>query len=183
MAIDPSLITTIRADQLPTAAITTNSIVMHAIGEVLYQTSIADLSSYVRSQANYLPYEIKILNVENSYVTENFELDGLGKNLWLGWQVMNGNRGTANVDGKSLIGFGTTYNAMKAAGGSANAVVVEHSHGTKYGENGAGSLYPETPYVSNILGGDSQNTTTVGVSGIGKNMPPYLVQLIIMKLP
>jgi hypothetical protein len=50
----------------------------------------------------------EILNVLNAiqYLQDNFEVDGLGKVLRLGWAICNGNNGTDNLTGRVGIGFG-----------------------------------------------------------------------------
>jgi len=52
----------------------------------------------------------------------------------------------------------------------------------KWGANGAGTKYAETPYISDIIGGQASPTDSTGVSGVNKNMQPYLVALKIIKL-
>ena len=126
--------------------------------------------------------DIKRVKCDLTYLTANFEVDGLGKNLRLGWAICNGNNGTDNLAGRVGIAYGLGYSTLGAIGGSTDAVVVEHSHGIKYGNNGTGTKYPETPYISDVLGGDMEGTTTTGVSGTNKNMQPYIVNLYIMKL-
>jgi len=126
--------------------------------------------------------DIKPISCDLTYYTANFEVDGLGKNLRLGWAVCNGNNDTPNIAGKVIVGYGLGYSTFGATGGSKDAVVVEHSHGIKYGNNGTGTKYPEAPYISDVLGGNMQGTETTGVSGTDKNMQPYIVQLYIMKL-
>jgi len=126
--------------------------------------------------------DIKRIKCDLAYYTENFEVDGLGKNLRLGWAQCNGNNGTDDLTGRVGIGYGLGYSIFGAHGGSKDAVLVEHSHGIKYASTSGGTKYPETPYIGDTIGGDMQGTSTVGVSGTNKNMQPYIVQLYIMKL-
>jgi len=126
--------------------------------------------------------DIKRIKCDLAYYTANFEVDGLGKNLRLGWAQCNGNNGTDDLTGRVGIGYGLGYSTFGAPGGSKDAVLVEHSHGIKYASTSGGTKYPETPYIGDTIGGDMQGTSTVGVSGIDKNMQPYIVQLYIMKL-
>jgi len=125
---------------------------------------------------------IKIKDCSNAYITANFDGTGLGINEELGYAICNGNNGTRNWEGRVPVAFGGTYTTMGATDGSKDAVIVEHSHGIKYGNIGAGTKYPETPYISDVKGGDMQGTETVGVSGTDKNMQPYIVTLVTMKL-
>jgi len=126
--------------------------------------------------------DIKRVKCDLTYLEANFEVDGLGKNLRLGWAICNGNNGTDNLAGRVGVGYGLGYSTLGAIGGSKDAIVVEHSHGIKYGNNGTGTKYPETPYISDVLGGNMQGTETTGVSGTNMNMQPYIINLYIMKL-
>ena len=126
--------------------------------------------------------DIKRVKCDLTYLNDNFDVDGLGKNLRLGWQICNGNNGTDNLAGRVGIGYGLGYSALGGIGGSKDAVVVSHSHGIKYGTSSPGTKYPETPYISDVLGGDMQGTELTGVSGTDKNMQPYIINLYVMKL-
>ena len=127
-------------------------------------------------------FDIKYIWADTTYLGDNFETSGLGKLLRLGWAICNGNNGTPNLGGRMIMTYGGDFTTLNAIGGSKDAVVVEHSHGIKYGSNGIGTKYPETPYIGDTIGGDMQGTETVGVSGTNKNMQPYMVALKIMKL-
>lgn len=126
--------------------------------------------------------DVKRVKCDLAYLTANFEVNGLGKNLRLGWAICNGNNGTDDLAGRVGIGYGLGYSVLGQIGGSKDAVVVEHSHVLKYGSNGIGTKYPETPYISDTIGGDMQPAQTTGVSGTDKNMQPYIINLYIMKL-
>jgi len=126
--------------------------------------------------------DIKRIKCDLAYYTDNFEVDGLGKNLRLGWAQCNGNNGTDDLTGRVGVGYGLGYSTFGAIGGSKDAVLVEHSHGIKYSLTSGGTKYPETPYIGDTIGGDMQGTSTVGVSGTDKNMQPYIINLYIMKL-
>lgn len=129
--------------------------------------------------------DVKRIKCDLTYLEANFESDGLGKNLRLGWAICNGNNGTDNLAGRVGVGYGVGYSTLSSTGGSPDAVVVEHSHGTSLPYDGAGTLNIQS--LVNSANSDEgwasgQATTTVGVSGTGKNMQPYIVQLYIMKL-
>jgi len=123
------------------------------------------------------------IDVATSYIADNFDPTGLGINERLGWAICNGNNGTRDRSGRVPIQYSTTYPTLGATGGSEDAVVVSHSHGIKYASTGAGTAYPETPYIGDTVSGNMAGTETTGVSGVGKNMQPYIVSLFIMKLP
>jgi hypothetical protein len=102
------------------------------------------------------------------------------------------------------VGAGSTY-AVNAVGGSANAVVVSHTHTASSVVSDPGHLHTYTAPVSGfgdssgfdteVISNTSSSTsssftgitvaTTVanaGVSGIDANLPPYYALAYIMKL-
>jgi len=129
--------------------------------------------------------DIKIINCDLTYLNANFETNGLGKNLRLGWAICNDSNGTPNIQGRTVIGFGTESGksyALGQIGGSKDAVVVEHNHtvGIKRHTNNRGSfgLFDQANGGQN----ETYTTSTTGQSGTDKNMQPYITQLYIMKL-
>ncbi len=131
---------------------------------------------------SYKTGDVLMLSCSNAYITANFDGTGLGIGERIGWARCNGANGTRNYDERVPVAYGGTMLTMGANGGSKDAVVVAHSHGIKYGSNGSGTKYPETPYISDTIGGDMQGTENVGVDGTDKNMQPYIVTLFIQKI-
>jgi hypothetical protein len=127
---------------------------------------------------NWLKGDTKEVVCDSTYLATNFDGTGLGRLERLGWAIMNGNNGTPNDNGRTVIAYGSSYTTLEATGGSKDAVVVEHSHtvttatsdvdGTSL-SSGSGTLGTHT-------------TSTTGVSGVDKNMQPYVVRLRIMKI-
>ena len=126
-------------------------------------------------------YDIKAIYANSTYLGNNFESNGLGKNLRAGWAICNGNNGTPNISNRVIVSYGSDFPTLNAVGGSKDAVVVEHNHtghvikatGTwKGGGNDSGDD------ATSITG----NVSTTGVSGTNKNMQPYIVLVYIMKL-
>ena len=124
--------------------------------------------------------DIKVIKANATYLANNFEVDGLGKNLRAGWAICNGNNGTDNLQGRVPIHYSADF-PLGTVGGSKDAVVVEHSHSI--------SLYSNSDFGSGriAVGGEGiegiiPNTDSVGVSGKNKNMQPYLATVYIMKL-
>ena len=66
-----------------------------------------------------------------------------------------------------------------AFGGSKDAVVVAHTHNIRVNTNAAGFGFP-TFEAASAQG--TFATESTGVSGVDKNMQPYIVLLKIMKL-
>jgi hypothetical protein len=124
-----------------------------------------------------------------------------------GYVLCNGSNGTPDLRDRFVIGAGSSY-AVNATGGSADAVVVSHTHAatsvvtdpthvhsmTRNLGNVGGS---NTAYVGDPSGGGSgspQNTVAAstgitvattnanaGVSGTNANLPPYYALCYIMK--
>jgi hypothetical protein len=179
MAINPLLVSTISVDELPPSAFSLTDKIPHSIAGNLFSGTIQDLIDLVRVNSTAFQNEIKYLSVDNQYIIDNFDVTGLGTNLCLGWAIMNGNNGTTNIDGKVLVAYGNTYNVLGQFGGSTDAVVVAHSHA---------GIPTFAPLISGGAGGgnlvvdNTGSTNVAGVSGVNKNMQPYIVVLAIKKL-
>lgn len=133
--------------------------------------------------------DIKPIKCDITYLNENFEVNGLGKNLRAGWAICNGNNGTENIAGRVIVGYGLGYSSFGAIGGSKDAVIVEHTHTAKISNITGSDISKFTAQNGGTSGGATTNNgtgvinvSTVGVSGTDKNMQPYIVQLYIMKL-
>jgi hypothetical protein len=122
-----------------------------------------------------------------------------------GWGLCNGANGTPNLRDRFIVGAGSGY-SPGAAAGSANAVVVSHSHAasssphTHPSSETARVIGPTIPSIqaAGTLGlavtqfppgqsavGSETVTVTVdseGVSGVNANLPPYFALAFIMKL-
>ena len=115
-----------------------------------------------------------------------------------GWLLCNGSSSTPDLRDRFVVGAGSTY-AVNATGGSANAVVVSHTHTlTDPGHNHTISVNNQSNVNDSTSGGDNRpstgsstlttnsNTTgitmaTAGVSGTNANLPPYYALCYIMK--
>ena len=126
-----------------------------------------------------------------------------------GWVLCNGSSGTPDLRNRFIVGAGSTY-AVNATGGTADAVVVSHSH--SFSGNALGTHAHEmsfhqtqksnnaTPFMlSSPINGENNNGTltlsttnvsagtpsgsisTEGVSGTNQNLPPYYALAYIMK--
>jgi len=190
MAIDPSLITTIRVGELPVGSIELTSKIAIENDTDLNQTTFQDVVDFINTNANTFQYEIKDLWVSQTYIDDNFDITGLGVALMTGYAICNGQNGTPNLDGLVSIGYGTNYNVIKAIGG-ASSVALNANNMPKLdvtlpvsdagGGNSpytyvvaSGSGTPATKTYSNVLGNDIPTKIN--------NMQPYMVLLKIMKL-
>ena len=124
-----------------------------------------------------------------------------------GYVICDGSNSTPNLRNSFVIGAGGTY-AVGATGGSANAIVVDHTHtGTtnttgahthliphNYDSGTAGNYISGNDGPNNIAGssnqsgmssaGDHSHTLTIsntGSSGTNANLPPYYALCYIMK--
>lgn len=100
---------------------------------------------------------ITALNALEAYVNARLPSGFIG--LWsgsvasipTGWLLCNGTNGTPDLRNRFIVGAGSTY-AVNSTGGSADAVVVSHSHG---GSTGAEGSHSHT--FSGNTGGQSAN--------------------------
>ena len=117
-----------------------------------------------------------------------------------GWFLCNGANGTPNLLDRFVIAAGSTY-AVAASGGSANAIVVSHTHTATVTDPGhvhafsadqqvlnASGLYgggpvgiTQTNNTSSAVTGISVANSTTGSSGTNANLPPYYALAFIMK--
>lgn len=116
-----------------------------------------------------------------------------------GWYLCNGSNSTPDLRDKFIVGAGSTY-AVGATGGSADAVVVSHTHtatvtdpGHTHGLDtrkdaaggGAGEYVnyntTKTININTATTGITVSNSTTGVSGTNANLPPYYALCYIMK--
>jgi hypothetical protein len=117
-----------------------------------------------------------------------------------GWTLCNGSNSTPDLRDKFIIGAGNSY-AVGGTGGSANAVVVSHTHTATVTDPGHLHTYLENTsaeYIGtgnlqqNVYNDQTRNTSTAttgitiansteGVSGNNANLPPYYALCYIMK--
>jgi hypothetical protein len=123
-----------------------------------------------------------------------------------GWLLCNGSSGTPDLRDRFVVGAGSTY-AVAATGGSANAIVVSHTHtatsvvtdpqhahevfcGTTQGpqsippSDGDGNQPQFAQTTTSASTGITVATTnsTEGSSGTNANLPPYYALAYIMKV-
>ena len=125
-----------------------------------------------------------------------------------GWVLCDGNNGTPDLRSRFIVGAGSTY-AVGATGGSADAIVVSHTHTATSSVSDPGHVHPPLAPAQNYFGGpnsgqsprgDVNQGTTVattgtaftgisvsttvnssGSSGTNANLPPYYALAYIMK--
>jgi len=109
-----------------------------------------------------------------------------------GWALCNGSSGTPDLRDRFIVGAGSGY-SVAATGGTADAVVVSHTHNVT---NGSANSFTAVTSVSdepvNQGGGgavqvaDQESSTTFtiqseGSSGTNQNLPPYYALAFIMR--
>lgn len=118
-----------------------------------------------------------------------------------GWYLCDGTNGTPDLRDRFIIGAGNNY-AVNATGGSADSIVVSHTHTasvtdpghnhaspvgafiTTSGSSGLGSggdNIGNTNTTSNATTGISVTNASTGVSGTNANLPPYYALAYIQK--
>jgi microcystin-dependent protein len=112
-----------------------------------------------------------------------------------GWLLCNGSNGTPDLRNRFVVGAGSTY-AVGATGGSADAIVVSHTHTINdpghshtytatLNEFASGriSLNDRYPVQTNNTGTSTTGITVnnTGSSGTNANLPPYYALCYIMK--
>ena len=173
--INPLLTTTVRVDELPPDAILLTDIFPFETlsDSALKKATFQDLVDFININSNAFQFEVRTLLVDQQYITNNFDNLGIGVNLRLGWRIAN------ELNGLVTIGQGPGY-PVGSFGGSKDAVVVAHTHTYKKGIKGRG--YRTANDDNPIVDVEDSQTSSTGVSGINKNMQPYLVALKIVKL-
>ena len=131
---------------------------------------------------------------------------GTDANVPSNWALCNGSNGTPNLIDKFIVGRGSAY-AAGATGGFTDSVVVQHDHtatssvtdpghahtfSSHNDDTGDGNTLNDRSNLSNTrtMTSSSNSTgisvaTTVnneGVSGTGKNLPPYYAIAYIMRV-
>tara|TARA_R110000782_G_scaffold52087_2_gene111891 strand:+ start:415 stop:951 length:537 start_codon:yes stop_codon:yes gene_type:complete len=178
MALDPALLSTLRVGELPPALFSLTDNLAHEVGTDLKKGTVQELVNLIAPLVSALQFQVIELDVTPSYIIANFDNTGLGKNLCLGYAICNGSNGTKNRNGLVSLGYGVGYTAIGGTGGSRNAVLVAHSHSVTQssGDTDGATFSPGNGSIG------TQNTSTEGVSGIDKNMQPYIITLMIQKL-
>lgn len=148
-----------------------------ASGDLLY-------SNCIRTSV-WQQNDIKMVACDNIYLTANFDGTGLGINERKGWQIMNGQNGSVNMNDRVAMPYGTSNSTLLAIGGYADTVLVAHTH-TVDMHSESFQAGGNTAAASNTNTGAAfaRTTSIAGGSetGVGKNIPPFKVVLYIQKL-
>jgi hypothetical protein len=116
-----------------------------------------------------------------------------------GWLLCDGTNSTPDLRNRFVVGAGSTY-AVNATGGSADAIVVSHTHTATVTDPGhthsvpsggsvsstiryetAGPAYSASQTTGSSTTGITVSNSTTGSSGTNANLPPYYALCYIMK--
>jgi hypothetical protein len=113
-----------------------------------------------------------------------------------GWLLCDGSSSTPDLRNRFVVGATSTY-AVGATGGSADAIVVSHTHtatvtdpghthnagilGSGTGINANPGVFIQTSATSTSTTGITVANSTTGSSGTNANLPPYYALCYIMK--
>ena len=111
-----------------------------------------------------------------------------------GWTICDGTNGTPDLRSSFIIGAGSTY-SVGQTGGSADAIVVSHTHtvtdpGHKHNiaSTGSGAIANDSPVGATGASTTTTDSATTGItlqttrtSGTNANLPPYYALAFIMK--
>ena len=130
-------------------------------------------------------YDIKAIYANSTYLGDNFDSSGLGKNLRTGWAICNGNNGTPNIGGRVIVSYGDHFTTLNATGGEKEHTLTEaempsHSHTADADGGSTNSSGTRFRRESDFVG--TLKTNETGGNQPHNNMPPYIVLVYIMKL-
>jgi hypothetical protein len=145
--------------------------------------------------------QVGVFTMTPTQFTDNFTETGLGTNTMLGWALRNGNNGTKNQQGKFSLNKGASpYDIIGTLGGSANSVLIGHDHESAVFSNGRkgvndtgtggtfnGNVLVEAAANQKIVKTSIKGQSNTGADvpsedGVGKNMPPYLIDVWVERV-
>lgn len=138
---------------------------------------------YVDLNKGMFPRQVIQLDVDEVFFLANFDVTGLGINLMLGMAWCNGNNGTIDHRGNTLVAWSNTGQPLGSTIGSATttlteanmpSLVIKECQNTSVGDQSvpAGS----TPYFTRV-------DRTIGSGQSFNNIQPSSLTLFVMRLP
>ena len=125
-----------------------------------------------------------VWNETQEFFNANFDANGLGINLALGWGLCNGNAGRKDFRDRTIVSKGANFATLYNTGGSANAVLIGHNHtfsASAGSDSGGGAVATGTAnegsgsFLMTNTGQSENGASVPNQSGEGKNMPPYII--------
>lgn len=175
--------------------ITSNITGLVTVGSGISITGLGTIVSPYVLTANvnngWLSGDTKEIVCDATYVSNNFETSGLGKNERLGWAIMNGNNGTPNDNGRVVVAYGTSYPTLGAIGGEETHVLTKDEIpplNLTIVPSGDDSTEVSPDYFLMSQRDPLTEETLINVvnktslSESHNNMQPYVVRLRIIKL-
>lgn len=184
------------AGTITATAITANTIT--AQGELIANGSAGTSGQFLTSRGPGLSPQYTTLT---AFVSGMIMLwSGSVASIPSGWLLCDGSNSTPDLRSRFVVGAGSTY-AVGATGGSADAIVVSHTHSATVTDPGHAHALPLTPPFpgtggntgsglvpqgggltsSSATTGISVTNSTTGSSGTNANLPPYYALAYIMK--
>lgn len=133
------------------------------------------------------------IDVDGTYISNNFDGSGLGRNERAGWAICNGNNGTRNRNGRFPVGYWANvapYNTLGNTGGAETVTLTiaqmpSHNHTfSKVGDRKLDDVNNFAIVQSNYDAAGTYNPAMnyTGGGQAHENRPPFIVTLFIMKL-
>ena len=171
----------------------------NSISPALTGTPTAPTASAATNTTQIATTEFVTTAVNSSFPTGGIIMwSGSIATIPSGWLLCNGTSGTPDLRNRFVVGAGSTY-AVAATGGSADAIVVSHTHSVTDPGHTHATDTTGNSYLGDVSGGggrthpsgSSDNITnssvtgisinTTGSSGTNANLPPYYALAYIMK--
>ena len=175
-------LTTVRVDELPPDAILLTDIFPFETlsDSALKKATFQQLVDFININSNAFQFEVKTLLVNQSYIDDNFETTGIGKNLCLGWRI------ATELNGLVTIGQGVGYPVGSFGGSKTHTLIINemppHDHDTTFGGEDANSSGSSRTWLQQSPGSILKTSLPKGGGQPHNNMQPYLVALKIVKL-
>jgi hypothetical protein len=161
-------------------------------------TNLYNLQDYIRD--NIASADVRgavrhIYDLDGNFA-DNFDGTGLGISArWLGWALMNGNNGTKDACGRTMIGIGRFYDPV-------TGIETNYSRGDQGGEKTHRLTIAEMPNHAHtynpgdyagrsdnandrdvmLPGSSTRTTASVGGDAAHNNMQPYIAIYFVVKI-
>lgn len=204
-----SALSTATSSDVGVVRVDNNTLLVDALGTIslnpvlssnTWRAATSSTLGLVRPDGTSVLVNAGVISIQAFYTGMIMMWSGSIATIPTGWALCNGSNGTPDLRNRFIVAAGSTYNPGDT-GGTANAIVVSHSHtitdpghfhallpsGTAQagGDNGgqattdSGGRTPTNNTSSNVTG---ISIDTAGQSGLNQNLPPYYALAYIMKL-
>ena len=186
MGLDPALLSSTRVGLLAPAAFSLTDNLAHEVGTELKRGTVQELVGLLAPLVTALQFQVIELDVNAAYISDNFDITGLGTNLALGYAICNGQNGTKNRNGLVSIAYGVNYTAVGGTVGSAtNTLTVANIPPLQvpYTGSNADNGDPGLLIVTASTESNGIKNLVTGGTGVPHNIiQPSIITLTIQKL-